>query len=60
MSSIMKTITIASNNDYKIVHIYMAFPIDRALWHLLTPFDIHNDPLMLGNINYSEEKLKKC
>lgn len=48
MSSIMKTITIASNSDYKIVHIYMAFPIDRALWHLLTPFDIHNDPLMLG------------
>lgn len=31
MSSIMKTITIGSNNDYKIVHIYMAFPIDRAL-----------------------------
>lgn len=48
MSPIMKTVTIASNSDYKIVHIYMAFPTDRALRHLVTPLDIHNNLLMLG------------
>lgn len=35
-----------NNGDYKIVHIYMAFQVDKALWHLLAPSAIHNNPLM--------------
>lgn len=45
MVPIMETITVTNDGDYKIAHIYMAFQVDRTLWHLLTP-DIHCNPLM--------------
>lgn len=43
MVPIMETITVTNDGDYKIAHIYMAFQVDRTLWHLLTP-DIHRNP----------------
>lgn len=35
-----------NNGEYEKVHIYVVFQVDRAPWHLLTPSDIHNNPLM--------------